>query len=72
MNRVPKADSVVKLKFEIVKHIIDVRLAENEASRQAAEHRDKKNRLLELIAKKQDEQLAQKSVDELKAMVADL
>jgi hypothetical protein len=72
VNRSAKTDSVVKLKFEIVKHVIDVRLTENETARQATEHREKKQRLLELIAKKQDESLAARSVEELQAMVAEL
>lgn len=59
----------LKLKFDIVKHIIDVRLAENETARLAVEKRAKRDRILELIAKKQDESLAAKSVEELTEMV---
>jgi hypothetical protein len=66
------ANAVLKLKFDIVKHVIDVRLAENAAERQLAEKREKKVRLLELIAQKQDEQLAGKTVEELQAMVESL
>jgi hypothetical protein len=72
VNRAANTNSVAKLKFEIVKHVIGVRLTENEAAKQAADHREKKQRLLELIAKKQDESLAARSVEELQAMVADL
>jgi hypothetical protein len=72
VNRAVNTNSVAKLKFEIVKHVIGVRLTENEAAKQAADHREKKQRLLELIAKKQDESLAARSVEELQAMVADL
>lgn len=72
VNRATKPNTVLQLKFDIVKHIIDVRLAENASERDAADRREKKNRLLELIARKQDENLAAKSVEELQAMVSDL
>jgi hypothetical protein len=72
VNPVVKPDIVPQLKFDVVKHVIDVRLAENDAARLSAERRDKKDRLLELIARKQDESLAAKSVEELQAMVESL
>ena len=65
----PKADEITKLKFEIVKYIISVRLAENEAAVLAKANRDKKQRLLELIAQKENEQLAGHSIDDLRKMV---
>lgn len=64
-----KANETLQLKFDIVKHVIEVRLAENEAVKVRREAREKKDRLLELIAKKQDENLASKSVEELQQMV---
>lgn len=67
-----RTSEVLQLKFDIVKHIIDVRLAEAEEAKAKAETKDKKDRLLTLIAKKQDEQLEGKSLDELKAMVETL
>ena len=72
VNPTVKPDVVPQLKFDVVKRVIDVRLAENEAARLTAERRDKKDRLLELIARKQDESLAAKSVEELQAMVEGL
>lgn len=63
------ADEVLQLKLDVVKHVIGVRQAENEAARSLAERKEKKERLLELIAGKQDEQLKAKSVEELQAMV---
>ena len=67
-----KADTAAQLKFSIVKHVIAVRLAENEAAKAAADRRETKNRIMELIAKKQDESLQSKSLEELQAMVATL
>jgi hypothetical protein len=58
-----------ELAFEVVKHVIDVKLAEQEASKTRAANREKKRRLQELIAEKQDESLKASSVEELQAMV---
>lgn len=55
-----------------VKHIIGVRMAENEAAKAAADRRETKNRIMGLIAQKQDEQLQSKSLEELQAMIAAL
>lgn len=66
------ADEVLQLKLDIVKHVIQVRQAENESVRAAAERRDKKAKLLELISRKQDQQLEGKPLEELQAMVAEL
>lgn len=62
-------DESIQLGLNIVKHIISVKQAENEAARAAAARREQKARLLEIIAHKQDEDLQGRSVDELKAMV---
>lgn len=69
VNNTTKGNEVLQLKFDIVKHVIEVRKAENEAAKTAADRKEKKQRLLELIAKKQDQDLEGKSVEELNAMV---
>ncbi len=66
------ADEDTKLAFNIVKHIIDVRLAENEAKRNATERNEKRQQLLGLIAQKENEQLAGQSLDDLRKMVESL
>lgn len=60
------------LKFEIVKHVIAIRIAERDAAKDLADRREKKARLLELIAKKEDEALGGQSIEELRAAVASL
>jgi hypothetical protein len=64
--------SELELRLAIVKHVIDVKLAERDALQAAAERRDKKQRLLELIARKQDEELSSKPIEELQALVNSL
>ena len=67
-----KSDKVVQLKFDVVKYIIEVRLAEADAAKVARENREKKDRLLQLIAERQDDDLKNMPLDDLKKMVAEL
>jgi hypothetical protein len=67
-----KADDDLQTAFDVVKHVIDIRLAENEEARVKTENREKKQRILELISRKQDEALGAKSVEELQEMVTAL
>lgn len=72
VNPKTSADELLRLKLDIVKHVILTRQAENETLRAAAERKEKKARLLELIAKKQDQALEGKPLEELQEMVAAL
>lgn len=62
-------DEVVQLKFELVKHVIGVRVAERDKAATEQKRREDKQKLLALIAEKQDEQLKGKSLEELTQMV---
>lgn len=59
------ATRVQELQFDVVKHVIAVRIAERDKAADAAQRAAKKQRLLEIIATKQDESLRGKSLDEL-------
>lgn len=72
VNPKSKANETMQLALEIVKHVISTKQAEAEASRLLNERKDKKAKLLELIAKKQDQALEGKPLEELQAMVASL
>lgn len=72
VNVEQKSDETVQLKFDIVKHIIDVRLAENATANVLRSNAEKKQNLLAIIAQKESETLMGASLDELKAMVASL
>jgi hypothetical protein len=67
-----KADAILQLKFDVVKHIIDVKLAERDAEKTRRENKEKKEQVLALIADKQVEELKGKSVEELKQYAASL
>lgn len=64
-----KSNDVAKLKLDIVVRVIEVRQAEADAAELKRVNAEKKQRILELIAEKQDEALKGKSVDELQALV---
>lgn len=63
-----KKDALLQLKFDIVKHVIDTRVAENAAKTEAAQKQAQRDKLDDLIARKEDAKLEELSVDELKEM----
>jgi len=67
-----RPDSALALQVEIVRHIVAVKQAEAAEKKAAVDKRAQKERIMELIARKQDEALASKSVEELTALVAGL
>ena len=72
VKKAAKKDDTTQLAFDIVKHIIDVRMAEDEAAAAQRANKEKKRRILEIIAQKEDAQLFDASLDELKAMAETL
>ena len=66
------ANEKLETMFEIVKHIIKVKLAERETLKVAKENATKKAQILELIHQKKNESLASMPVEELEKMLADL
>jgi hypothetical protein len=68
----PKSNEDDLVKFEAVKHVIAVRLAENEAAKIRTENKHKKQQLLQLIAQKENESLAGQSIEDLRKMVEEL
>jgi hypothetical protein len=65
-----KANTALDLAFEITKHVISVKLAEQEKKKISAEKRQKRAQLLELISQKENEALSSKSLEELRAEFA--
>jgi hypothetical protein len=72
VNTPAKADETVQLKLDIAKHIIETRLVENATRNAAAANAEKKQNLLALISKKENEHLEGQSLEELRAMVNNL
>lgn len=67
-----RVDSNLANMIEIVKHIFTTKQDEAKARKAAAENAEKRKRIMEIIAQKQDEALLEKSEDDLKKMLDDL
>ena len=61
--------TAIQVKFDIIKHVIDTKMAERDTAAASAEKSAKKQKLMELIARKQDTALESASIEELQAMV---
>lgn len=67
----PAVKKTVELqaKFDIVKYVIDVKMAERDARAAADDKAAMKQKLLAKLAEKQDKDLDNKSADEIQAMI---
>jgi len=59
-----------ELRLEIVKHVIAVKIADREAAKNQLERAQQKQKVLGALASKEEQELASKSIDELKAELA--
>lgn len=67
-----KQDKELELKIDIIKYIVATKLEEQELRSKARETKEYEQKLLTIMADKQDEELKNKSVDEIKKMLDDL
>lgn len=67
-----KGDTLTQLKFDIVKHIIDVRLEENKTAADAQANKAKKQKLLEVLERKENAALEGMDADEIRKMIEGL
>ncbi len=67
-----EANETLDTMIEIVKHIVSVKLAENEVRAKIREKREQKQKILAIMSEKQDEELHSKTVEELSAMLDNL
>lgn len=63
------ANSTLRAKLDIVKHIIEVRMSEAETRAKAAEKRDRNARILEILDRKQNQKLEDMDESELRALL---
>ena len=69
LQEVSKEDKELNNKIEIIKTIVADKLAASERAKKAAAQRMQNQRILEIMADKQDEELKSKSLEELKSML---
>lgn len=62
-------DEVLDVKIEIVKHIVSVKLLEADQRKKAKDVAEQKQKIMAILADKQDEELHGKSIEELRAML---
>lgn len=63
---------IVETKIEIVKYIVNVKLKELEEKNQAIAKRKQKQKIMEILNEKENQDLKNKSSEELRAMLNDL
>ena len=64
-----KADTVLDEKISIIRYIVSVKLKEAEDKKNEKKLKDQKQKILSIIADKEDSELKGKSIDELKNML---
>lgn len=67
-----KQDEELDTRIEIIKYIVKTKLEEENVRLLAKEQREKKQKIMEIIANKQDADLQNKSVEELTSMLNEL
>ena len=65
-------DTELEIQIAIVKHIVSVKLEEQNAREKAAAKKAQKQKIMSIIATKEDEALQNSSVDDLKKMLEEL
>ena len=65
-------DTELEVQIAIVKHIVSIKLEEQEAREKAAAKKAQKQKIMSIIATKEDEVLQNSSVDDLRKMLEEL
>ena len=65
-------DTELDIKINIIKHIVNIKLAEEEDRKNAKDKKEKKQRLMEILASKENEELETKSREEIQKMIEEL
>lgn len=72
IKTVSKGNEILELKFAIIKDVIDTKMSEQTARENQQAKSAQRQKLLELIAEKEDFELKGKSADELRKMLDEL
>jgi hypothetical protein len=67
-----KQEEELTLRIELIKHVVKTKIEEADAKVKDIEARRKKQKLMEILASKQDSDLQTKSVEELTKMIEEL
>ena len=72
LNAKSSEDEVLNTQIEIVKYIVNVKLTEQAARIKAAENKEKKQKIMALMSKKDDEAMENMSKEELQKLLDEL
>ena len=72
LNKKNSADEILEMKITIIKHIVSVKQNEENDRVQARVKKDKKDKILEQLAKRDEAELTDKTRDQLLADLAEL
>lgn len=64
-----KEDELINIQIEVIKHIVSVKLAEKEVKEIAKIKNEQKQKIMSIIASKQDEELHNTSIEDLQKML---
>lgn len=67
-----KADEILELQIEIVKHIVSVKLAEKEAREKAVAKKEMRQKIMQIKAARQDKALLEASDEDLDKILVEL
>ena len=71
LNTKTDVDTELEVQIAIIKHIVSVKLTEQEAREKAAAKKAQKQKIMAIIAKKEDEKLDNMSIDQLRKLLED-
>lgn len=72
LNVEESSDTELEIQIAIVKYIVAVKLAEKEASEKALVKKEQKQKIMSIIAAKENKELENNSIDDLKKMLDEL
>lgn len=67
-----KKDVILATKIAVVKHIVNVKLGDAKRASEEKERADRKQKLMSILANKQDEELMNKSAEEIQQMIDEM
>ncbi len=72
LEKKTKDNEILELKINIVKHIVTIKLEEKRIREERLLRMEQKQKVMGIIAEKQDSELREKSIDELKSLIDNL
>lgn len=72
LSKPTRETRILDIKIQMVKRVFEVKQAEAEARKTRAERRAKKERLMEVLAEKQDKAVSRMSADKIESLINEL